>query len=263
MKILGLGFNGYVGKNFQQYKPNEIELISTSQKDIDITKQTEIYTAIYKYKPDVIINCAAETNEDKSEIKHEDVYNINLTSAINLTRICNELNVKLVHIDSCFSEEPTNQYAYAKYGAREVIKKMSPETYIPCMGWLFGGVDSVNFDTLVEKHLKQHTSLFIDTTIKGSPTYIKDAITHIYDMILSDKTGFEYVANSSDGGITRWEMCDEICKALNTENIFQKTEHFEELAKRPANVSLPGVMRDWKEALIEYYNKTGENNGTD
>jgi dTDP-4-dehydrorhamnose reductase len=251
MNILGLGFEGHLGDGFVEFCPKDIKLISTGKTQIDITKVDEIYNAINKYNPFCVINCAAITNENDSEIKTKNVYEVNFLGALNVVRACKAIKTKLVHIDSCFSVCPTNEYAYSKFAAAEVIKKMAPDTYIARIGWLFGGRKSQQFDFLLKNSKRP---LGISTGNYGSPTYIKDSVDAIYDGIKSGKVGLEDIANK--GRCNRWEFCQALCEAWNIDNIHYPVNEFIELAKRPEDCSLNGTLRDWKEA-VKYYAQRG------
>ena len=137
MKVLLTGSTGQLGHSIINTKLENIELVSTSREQLDLSNLEACEYFILTEKPDWIINCAAYTAVDKAE------KDINLSRKINsfapeaFAKAINKINGNLLHIstDYVFDGEqnypykttqktnPINEYGYSKALGEELIKK--------------------------------------------------------------------------------------------------------------------------------------------
>jgi dTDP-4-dehydrorhamnose reductase len=94
MKRLIIG-NGKVSKLIR--KDGDVVL---SRPTIDIRDRSTIKNAIERYRPDVVINCAAMTNLEECQLEKSKSYETNTLGAANVLMECSDAGVKLVHISS-------------------------------------------------------------------------------------------------------------------------------------------------------------------
>ena len=113
MKILVTGANGQLGRALQKVLINEeIELLLTDTKEMDITDANSVKKVFNKFEPEIVINCAAFTNVDKCETEEELAFKINAEGPRNLVKMCLEYDACLVHIstDYVFDGEKSEPY---------------------------------------------------------------------------------------------------------------------------------------------------------
>lgn len=253
-KILVLGGEGMFAKAFDEFKPDWANVIRYGKKDCNITYLDGLSAKFDSDKPYAVINTAAVTNQDWAEDHPRETFDINMMGAINVARLCSEKGIRCVHIDSCFSKEPTNQYAYSKYAAYRYIESAFPGAYIARVGWLFGYAHLTQFDGLIVKVLKTCRKLELTTKHYGSPTYVKDAAEHIYEQIKQEFKGLEEVANQ--GSCNKYEYGLALAAAIGLEEkaklLFSETGAFPEKTKKPTDATLDGKMRPWKTAMAEW-----------
>ena len=137
MKVLLTGSTGQLGNSIINTKLENIELITTSREQLDLSDQLACEDFILSKKPDWVINCAAFTAVDEAE------KDINLSRKINsfapeaFAKAINKINGNLLHISTDFvfngeqnypykttqKTNPINEYGYSKALGEELIKK--------------------------------------------------------------------------------------------------------------------------------------------
>lgn len=258
-KIFILGGKGMFAGAFKAFAPAWAEL-SFFDKDVcDITVRENVKSLLENGKPSAVINTAAVLDEIYAEAHPGEAFKVNMVAAIYVAEECNRLGIKCIHIDTCFSRNPVNQYAFSKYAAFRYIESEFPETYIARVGWLFGSASPAQFDGLILNALKSGRQLKLATCHMGSPTYMKDAVELIFNRIKQGAFGLEEVANL--GFCNRYEFGMELARAFGFEEeakkIFSAVDTFPEKVPKPADARIDGKMRDWKIAVHEFGTTSG------
>jgi len=147
MKIVVLGSNGFVGKNFTNFlKSKNYDVVALNRKNCDFLNTTKLYKILKKIDTKYIINCAGYTgkpNVDACESNKELCWLQNYTLPKNLSKICNDLNKKWVHVSSgciysgtknengfkeidtpnfCFDKQPCSYYSGTKAAGEDILK---------------------------------------------------------------------------------------------------------------------------------------------
>src|SRR3989344_2190631 len=85
MKILLTGGSGLLGADIvKEAKEAKLDIAAPSHKELDITDPESVAKALKKYKPDAIINAAAEVNVDDCEENPEACFAINRDGVKNI-----------------------------------------------------------------------------------------------------------------------------------------------------------------------------------
>ena len=113
-KILVLGSSGFIGN----YLSKNLDAVPVSRKDVNLEDFDEVRALFKIHNPDVIINCASNTNV-KMEFDAQ-VYNQNLTLFNNLYLLRNEFG-KLINFGSG-----------AEYDRRYPINNLKEESIFAC-----------------------------------------------------------------------------------------------------------------------------------
>jgi UDP-4-amino-4,6-dideoxy-N-acetyl-beta-L-altrosamine transaminase/dTDP-4-dehydrorhamnose reductase len=157
-KILIFGASGTLGSNIIYYLKKKYNFIFAVHKQKiffpnvryfnffkeDVIDENILYKKINNIKPDIIINCAANTNLDYCERFPKKTIIINALFPDLLSRICKELSIKLVHISTDhlyngkdylkksenFKTNTINVYAKQKLIAEDKILKNNPSSLI-------------------------------------------------------------------------------------------------------------------------------------
>lgn len=98
MKALVLG-KGYVGSIYASLWPCE----ALSRDEGDYTRPERLNLILKHRRPEVVINCAGFTGRphiDECEVKRAETIQANIVLAANVSQVCEDLNIPLVHISS-------------------------------------------------------------------------------------------------------------------------------------------------------------------
>ena len=95
-RILITGSHGMLGSSFYNTKKNELNLIPTSNHKcekfeyLDITNSECVKDIFKKYDPHYILNCAAYTDVDNSEINKQSAHSVNVGGLHNIIKFSND-----------------------------------------------------------------------------------------------------------------------------------------------------------------------------
>jgi dTDP-4-dehydrorhamnose reductase len=138
MKIFITGGSGHLGQKLIEYLSINNEILSPSKEECDVLDIDILKTKITDFSPDIIIHSAAFVDTFGCEKNIKKALDINVIGTINLTKICSELNCKLIYISSeyVFSGDkgnysindrldPINVYGKTKAAAEYVVSVLS------------------------------------------------------------------------------------------------------------------------------------------
>lgn len=255
--VIGSGFLG--SKLIHKLKNLGVDVIGThfSEKSnnsvhLDITDSIQIENLFSSFKPNLVINCAANTQVDYLETHPELAYLINSHGASNVADECNKKSIKMIHIstDSIFDgtrgsytendkPNPINIYAKSKLLGEELIKK-NCSNFIIIRTNFFGFNSEGKFllNSIVNA-LKESKEFIGFYDAYFSPLEISNLSDMIIELGNSNLSGIFHL--SSDNMISKYQFACEIAKAFgfDTELIKRGSiDDFKFIAMRPKNTSL-------------------------
>jgi dTDP-4-dehydrorhamnose reductase len=245
--------------------------IKTDRRSMDVTDLKEVMAVTDRYKPNVIIHLAAETDVDRCERDPEHAYIANSIGAFNIAMAAKKIGAKVVYVSTVYvfdgskktpyleddKPSPNNYYGMSKYLGELAIKGTVNDYLIVRAGWMFGGGPSKD-QKFVAKIIKQLDSGEIKAVNDnlGSLTYAKDLINKIRELVSSHKIGIVHVSNSDF--CSRYDIALEIKKATGSLAKISpvNSSYFNLDASRSKSdimeSSRGGEMRGWREALGDY-----------
>ena len=194
---------------------------------MDITNSEEVTETIKKVNPDVVVHCAAWTAVDLAEESEnkEKVMAINVGGTENITKVCKELDCKMVYIstdyvfdgygtrpwnEDCKDYAPLNVYGQTKLEGELAVSELLDKYFIVRIAWVFG-LNEKNFIKTMLNAGKTHDKLTVVSDQIGTPTYTLDLSRLLVDMIETDKYGYYHATN--EGGYISWyDFTKEIFK---------------------------------------------------
>ncbi len=127
MKVLILGISGLIGNGIASVisKDKSKTLIGTYCKNkhyhqlsdnrfhhFDILKDDSLFEFIHKIEPDFIINCLGITKHLQRSYSEDSIFNVNSYFPINLSKICEEKKINLIHISTdCVFDGKNGNYS--------------------------------------------------------------------------------------------------------------------------------------------------------
>src|SRR5690242_14890138 len=171
-----------------------------------------IHETLDKYKPSLVLNCAAYTKVDQAEVERERAMLVN--DAQVFTSICREYAKKYVHYSTDFvfdgastrpyrPSDPTNPlsvYGQSKLGGEEMVREHFSDYLIIRTAWLYGP-DGPNFVRTMLNAAWAGKPLRVVNDQIGSPTFTHDLAEATLNLIDAGATGIFHVTNS---GQTTW-----------------------------------------------------------
>lgn len=276
-KILITGSQGQLGRALNDYYENheDVQLINTDVKELNITDEKEVMSKICEIKPDVIINCAAHTQVDACEAEEDRAYEINANGPKNLSLAANAVDAVLVHLSSDYvfdgqkntayvegdAYNPQSVYGASKLAGEELVRATARKYFVIRTAWLYG--DGKNFVNTMLKLSETHEKVRVVKDQYGTPTSAEEVVKVIDFLLSTDKYGTYHA--TCEGSCNWYEFTKliyEYC-GKNTEVIPVTSEEYGAAAKRPAYSVLDNYklhefgyeMAEWKQALKIYLEK--------
>jgi dTDP-4-dehydrorhamnose reductase len=280
MRILITGSNGLLGQKLCLLlsKNREVEFLATSRGEdrgsgvfpyasMDITKAKEVEEVIGRFRPDVVIHAAAQTQVDDCELHPQACDLVNVTATKHIIEACNQVGAFLLYISTDFifdGEEgpydemaipkPVNHYGWSKLEAEKLVQAQSKSWAIARTVLVYGfvkGLSRSNIVLWVKESLEQGKTIKVVDDQWRSPTLAED---------LAD--GCARIAQNKAGGIwnlsgpdfmSPYEMALKVAEVfqLNKTNILRAdSSTFSQPARRPPKT---GFIIEKAKAALGYH----------
>src|SRR5690606_22345724 len=102
IKVLVTGAGGQLAWELTQTRPKDVELLSTSVRELDITNGPACNDYLNSHRPDWVINAAAYTAVDKAEAERAKAFLVNEQGAANLALACAKTGARMVQLSTDF-----------------------------------------------------------------------------------------------------------------------------------------------------------------
>ena len=264
------GAEGQLGKALQIGLTDKFNILSTTRQPtqlaknqrnvqkLDITDKENISNVLESFKPDIIINCAAYTNVDGSEINKDLAHQVNVEGLRNLIQL-SDINTYLIQISSDYvfdgdsgpySEDehtfPVNYYGKTKLEAENILRGTRRKWAIFRPNVLYSSdiFSKGNFFAWIYKSLLKKDSISVVTDQISNPTFNQQFVRAIFQCIIMDFEGILHIG--SDDYMSRYEFALDIAKVfgfdsdlitkIDTDSLTQKVKSY--IAKRPLHSGL-------------------------
>jgi dTDP-4-dehydrorhamnose reductase len=184
--------------------------------DLDVTDAAAIRSALARYRPAVVVNCAAWTAVDDAEAHEAAALLVNGHAVRDLAASCAEAGIMLVQVSTDYvfagdarrpyaeGEIPAPRTAYGRgklVGEQAVLDQLGAAGYVVRTAWLYGAHGRNFVRTMIELERRQPVLDVVDDQ-HGQPTWTADVAGQIIALIRSGAPGGVYHATSS--GETTW-----------------------------------------------------------
>jgi dTDP-4-dehydrorhamnose reductase len=265
-RILVTGANGMLGqRTIHYYRQNDsLEILGTSVEDkpvfsgvdyisCDLAIRDKIKKLVSDFCPDFIINTAAFTNVDLSEIERESAWKINVKGVEYLAEVARVIDAHIIQISSDYIFDGTNgpysendkpnplgYYGRTKLASENALKISGAIHTILRTNVLYGIADSrPDFVRWVVKSVRDGKHINIVTDQVNNPTYIDDLVQAINEVIEFKKQGVYNIGGREF--LSRFEFCELIADVFKLNKKMIKpilTEQLNQQAKRPLKSGL-------------------------
>lgn len=282
MRILTTGGDGQLGRALRRALQGH-EIIAPAESALDVTDAALVRSAVGDARPDAIVHCAALTDTARCEREPELAHAINAAGAEHVARACAAAHARLVAVstnevfdgtarDAYLERDvprPVNVYGASKLAGERLAAAACRDTLIVRTAWLYGeGGD--HFPAKVLRAARTRSPLRFVTDEVATPTNAADLAAAIRELLERNAApGVYHLTN--DGDASRYEWAQEILRlagidapveAITSEDL--RASGYEGPRKPPFSIlantrarALGIVMRGWREALADYFARTG------
>lgn len=99
MRFLLIGRTGQLGGDLLRHGAAH-RFDAPDRAELDVTRPDQVRAALARYRPDLVINCAAFHNVPLCESQPEDAFRVNCVAVRDLATLCREVGVRLVTFSS-------------------------------------------------------------------------------------------------------------------------------------------------------------------
>lgn len=255
--ILITGSEGQLGKSlakeFMQNVNVNVNLCDIHNKSyrnyeiMDITDIKRCREIFYKFKPTIVIHCAAQTKVDILESEFKNMYDINIMGTKNIALLSNEVSARVIHISTDYVFDgfkntpylendipnPLNYYGITKLESERIVLNESSDNIVLRTSWMYG--DGHNFIKTIANSANKKSILKVVNDQIGTPTSSEAVAKAI--LFIIDKIADGGIYHATCEGETTWydlaKKTLEILK-LSTNIVPVSSEQYNLIAKRPS-----------------------------
>jgi dTDP-4-dehydrorhamnose reductase len=258
MKIFISGASGLVGGNcYHHFIENDIETIGSyfsfpveglhAFNTLDISDVNNF--DIIAYKPNIIVHCGAMTHVDACETAIQESYDKTVQSTLNLLRIANEINAKLVYLSTDYVFDgkegpyfehdvvhPLSIYAQHKLEAEKAVLQDSEKHLVLRITNVYGDeIRNKNFIARIidQCKAKQHLTLTLPADQYATPVNALDVAKAMRLLLLDGKSGIYHIASTD--WMNRVDLALNVLKYFPnaTYDLIPKLTNLNQAAARP------------------------------
>jgi len=279
MRVAVIGANGQLGTDLVEVFSKEHDVIGLNHSDIEITDIDSVKNVLSSARPNIVLNTAAYHIVPEAEKFPDKAFHINGTGVLNLAKVCQDLDMRLVHYstdyvfdgkkqkpyaeDDC--PNPLNVYANTKLSGEYFALNYSEKSYVIRVSGIYGKVPcrakGGNFITTMLKLAKEKPEVRVvnDETLTPTPTY--EIAKNTASLIKSDAFGLYHM--SCEGECSWYEFAKVIWETLQLETplhaasvsdfpLVVRRPFYSVLENKQLNQIRLNLMPDWKVALKDF-----------
>ena len=264
-EVLTTGASGMIGAYVDfGLRPNHSTL--------DIQNQESVRAYVETHRPRVILHLAGATDMARCEQDPAYAYELNVRGTYNVARAARSIGAVMVYASTSrvfkgdkhtpYTEEdiplPETHYGETKHMGELITAALVPQHIIARTAWVFGGGperDNKFYGAVIRKLHDTEEEILALNDVHGSPTYGKDFIKTIKELLTNESYGTVHIANA--GEATRFDIACALAARLDPHRSVRAVDrsYFATGASLPTNeaiTSLKCSLRPWQEALNEY-----------
>ena len=250
-KILVVGASGQLGSAVMQVQ-DSFHLMGMRHAQFDLLDTPLMRKVLEQELPDLIINCAAYTNVEQAEEDEEAAFLLNARGVHELSKLCGEFSVPMIHLSTDYvfdgtkheayleidPTSPLNVYGKSKLRGEELALEENDEVYVIRVSWLYAEGFNNFKNTILQLSTKLDELKVVDDQI-AAPTFagqLAEDLLRIAKVILEQKPPGGVYHYSHDGNASWFDFAQSIKKFYQFETPVTPVDsaHFESKAKRPS-----------------------------
>jgi len=256
------------------------DVVALTHEDADCKDADAVRNILCGARAEIVINSAAYVRVDDCEDHAREAFDVNAIGALNVARVCAELDAVCVYISTDYVFDgaqavpyaesdpvcPINVYGASKLAGEYLIRQTAPRWLIVRAASLFGKAGARgkggNFVEAVLAKAKRGEPLKVVNDVRMSPTYARDAARVLAALIDAQSEGIVHVTNA--GTCTWYEFATRAIELTGLRSSITPvaSEEYPSRARRPKNSALVSEhtlvkLRSWQDALKAYLVEKG------
>ncbi len=281
MKTAIIGANGQLGSDLAKHFQRKYEVVELTHEQIEIANIDSVSTVLKTIQPDVVLNTAAYHNVPKCEDEPMKSFQVNGLGALNLAKVSNDLNFKLIHFSTDYvfdgakespyleydPPNPLNVYAATKLAGEHFVHNYAARFFIVRVSGIYGRVPcrakGGNFVTTMIKLAKEKPLVRVVDDEILTPTPTDMIAQNTYELTRTEDFGVYHM--TCQGRCSWYQFAKVIFDTLKLTTPLEScsVKDFPTPVKRPhysvlENHNLRKInldhMADWKEGLKHFLN---------
>ncbi len=278
MRVLLTGGTGMLGQAIREVWGPRHEVIAPTRSELDLAQPPQIFEAVARIRPAVILHAAAIADVDRCEVEPDLAFRVNTLGTACLAAAAHEVGAALIFISTDYvfdgakgapytefdPPNPLNVYGRSKWLAEEYVRTLCPRHFIVRTAWLFAPWGRHFVSQTIERIQRGEPVGGIAQT--SSPTFVVDLAHALLRLLEIPAYGIYHIVNH--GATSRYEMARVILAMLgrNPEEAVRLSAVSGRRAPRPDRTPLRNYvlelqgrdpMRPWTEALAECLRRMG------
>ena len=278
MRICILGSNGQLGRDLVDALAGH-DLLPLTRKDFDVTDHAGARSLLMESKPEMLVNLTAYHRVDDCEANPELTYRVNVLAVLNLVRIANDLNAKIVQISTDYvfdgnSKEPYTEsstplplsiYGNSRLAGEYLVRSQAARYLLIRTCGLYGHAGSQgkggNFVETMLRKARNHEPIEVVNDQVVTPTATADLARQLALLFGTTHEGLFHATN--EGSCSWYEFASAIFEIAGIPADLTPTTSaaYKTPARRPGysvldNRRLKDLglnrMLPWRDALAEY-----------
>jgi len=283
MRILLIGGSGQLGTDLRRMVPGEC--VPLDWPELDVQNQAQVRATLEAYAPDVVVNCAAQTNVDGCEDEPEAAFSVNAVGALHVVKCAQEVGAAVVYISTDYvfgaagaratayiesdTPGPINVYGASKLAGEHLTLTYNRRALVVRTCGLYGHAGARgkggNFVNTMLRLAREGKPIRVVSDQRLSPTSTVECAGRIVALIEREAVGIYHVAASDS--CTWYEFAQAIFEedGLEVDLRAVSSDQYLMRARRPAMSALRSTRlneigvapcRPWR-ALLREYLQTG------
>lgn len=278
MTTLLIGADGQLGSELRQVFDDQ-DLVPLTHADFEMTDSTQVWDALRKYRPGLILNTAAYHRVDECEEFPERAFAVNAIAVRNLAIAAKEIAAVLVHFSTDYVFDggkripyrevdppgPLSTYATSKLAGEYFVRVTLPRHFVIRTCGLYGLAGSRskagNFVETMLRLAREEREIRVVRDQIVTPTSAKELAHKVRQLIETGVYGLYHITNN--GECSWYQFASAIFEIAGLHPCLQETTAiaFGARAQRPAysvldNANLRSLglddLRQWRDALAGY-----------
>ena len=209
MKILITGGSGFVGSRLANLYKEKYEVWAPSHQEFDFTEFSAARSGIERFRPDVLLHCAAISDVGTCEKNPELSMKVNVTGTKNLAECCAESGIKFVYCSSDQvyvrqpypgesketylepwkeedAQDPAPLYGKHKLLAEQLCQQICPDSVGLRLTWMYGTLTEKeasagrrNMEVILREAIEKGQQITLSATDFRAVTDIEEVVRNM------------------------------------------------------------------------------------